>query len=241
MPTQSLPVSTDNFLLEIDHLFIFVTEGEARVSILQEFGLHCSDRVVRRTEKGTASKIFLFENTYLELVWIEDENAVREHTARTGIDLLARAGWQQTGASPFGIGLRCLPSIVSPISESRKRWEQRMQSDTSIGFSPENIANEKEPICLAIPDLVALTTWLDRSCERHRQLISHPLGVKKITGVKIAVDRDRELSDTVSLLDRNGVVTIERATSPLLEITFDNASKGEILDARPILPIRLLY
>ncbi|MEG4005571.1 VOC family protein [Microcoleus sp. Pol11C1] len=241
MSTQSLLVRPDNFLLEIDHLFIFVTEGRAAVSFLQDFGLYCSERVVRRVEQGTISTIFFFENTYLELIWIEDEKAAQQHTARTGIDVLARARWPQTGASPFGIGLRSLPEMTTQIPGSRKHWAEWMHPDTFIKFSPQNIANAAEPICLAIPNDIALTTWLDRSCERHQQLITHPLGVKKLTSVKIAVDRDKELSEAVSLLDRNGVVAIERGTSPLLELTFDGGIKGKIVDARPTLPMRLLY
>ncbi|MCW6050910.1 VOC family protein [Lyngbya sp. CCAP 1446/10] len=241
MSTQLLQVPTDNFLLEIDHLFIFVTEGRAGVSFLQNLGLHCSEQVVRRPEQGTISTIFFFENTYLELIWIEDENAAQQHTARTGIDFLARARWLQTGASPFGIGLRSLPEMTNLIPGSRKHWAQWMHPDSFIRFSPQNIANAAEPICLAVSSDIALTSWLDRSCERHQQLITHPLGVKKLTSVKIAVDRDKELSEAVSLLDRNGVVAIERDTSPLLELTFDGGVKGEIVDARPTLPMRLLY
>lgn len=241
MSTQSLLVHTDNFLLEIDRVFIFVTEVRSPVSMLQNLGLHCCERVVRRAEQGTISTIFFFENTYLELICIEDENAAQQDTARTGIDVLARARWPQTGASPFGIGLRSLPEMTTQIPGSRKHWAQWMYPDAFIRFSPQNIANAAEPICLAVSSDIALTSWLDRSCQKHQQLITHPLGVKKLTSVKIAVDRDRELSEAVSLLDRNGVVAIERATSPMLELTFDGGTQGKILDARPILPLRLRY
>lgn len=241
MSIQLLTVSADNFLLEVDHLFIYATEGVPEVSILQEFGLHCSNQVVRRVGQGTASTIFLFENAYLELIWVEDEDAALQYAVQTGIDIPTRARWRQTGASPFGVGLRYKPGMGNPRLRSRKRWAEWMRSDTSVNFSAENLASVEEPICFAIPDAIALTTWLDCSCETHRQLLSHPLGVKKLTDVKIAINTQKVLTDAVSLLSDNGVVAIERGTSPLLELIFDDGSSGEVLDARPMLPILLRY
>ena len=236
MGTQLLTVVND-LLLEVDHLVVYVTEGSTSVSVLQEFGLHCSSRRVQRPEQGTASQIIFFENAYLELIWVEDEQAVEEYAARTGIDILKRTRWQQTRASPFGVGLRC----ESGTAAQSKYWVEWMRSHTYINLAAENLARVEEPICFVIPDSIALTTWLDRSLEAHQQLISHPLGVRTLTGIKITLNSDKELTNAVSLLDRNGIVTIERGTAPLLELTFDSSTKAKILDARPMLPIQLRY
>ena len=236
MGTQLLTVVND-LLLEVDHLVVYVTEGATSVSVLQEFGLHCSSRRVQRPEQGTASQIIFFENAYLELIWVEDERAVEEYAARTGFDILKRTRWQQTRASPFGVGLRCESGTV----DQKQYWAEWMRSHTYINLAAENLASVEEPICFVIPDSIALTTWLDHSLEAHQQLISHPLGVRTLTGIKITLNSDKELTNAVSLLDRNGIVTIERGTAPLLELTFDSGNKAKILDARPMLPIQLRY
>lgn len=106
MLTHSPQVSADNVVLEVDHIFVYTLKGAASASVLQELGFHCSNHLLRRVEQGTASKIIFFENTYLELIWIEDEHAAQQQAVQTGIDTLARVRWQHTGASPFGIGLR---------------------------------------------------------------------------------------------------------------------------------------
>lgn len=116
-----------------------------------------------------------------------------------------------------------------------------MRPNLFIHFAAENLASVEEPICFVISDSIALTTWLERSSEVHQQLTSHPLGVKKLIGIKITVNSDKELTNAVSLLERHGVVAIERGTYPLLELTFDSGIRGEILDARPMLPILLKY
>jgi hypothetical protein len=227
----------NDLLLEVDHLVIYVSEGSTSVSVLQEFGLHCSSRRVQRPEQGTASQIIFFENAYLELIWVEDERAVEEYAARTGFDILKRTRWQQTRASPFGVGLRCESGTV----DQKQYWAEWMRSHTYINLAAENLARVEEPLCFVIPDSIALTTWLDCSIEAHQQLISHPLGVRTLTGIKITLNSDKELTNAVSLLDRNGIVTIERGTAPLLELTFDSGTKAKILDARPMLPIQLRY
>lgn len=228
-------------MLEVDRIFFHTTKGEASVSVLQKLGLHCSNHLVRRVEQGIASRIIFFENTCLELIWIEDEYAAKQQAVRTGIDTLSRVRWQHTGASPFGIGLRRKSETTKLMRHRRKHWADWMRPNISVNFADDNLANAEEPICFVIPDSVALKTWLDCSIETHQQLISHSLGVKKLTNVKITVTSDKELTNAVSLLLRYGVVAIERGTSPLLELTFDNGTRGEILDTRPILPILFKY
>ncbi len=241
MLTSSQQVSVNNFILEVDHIFVCTTKCVADTSVLQELGFHCSPRLVQRVEQGTASRIIFFENTYLELIWVEDERAFERHCACTGIHTSARFDWQRTGASPFGIGLRSkFVTAKSPLTFRRRRMEST-PSDLSVHFAVPNVASLEEPICFVIPNSIALTAKLDASLPAHRQLISHPLGVNKLTGVKVTVSGDGSLSRAISLLCLHGIVTIEKGTSPLLELTFDREMRGKILDARPILPILLKY
>jgi hypothetical protein len=234
-------VHTDNFLLEIDHLLIFALEEILEVSILQEFGLCCNTQIIRRVEQGTASRVFFFENVYLEVVWLEDKERARQHAIDTGIDILARTCWQQTGASPFGIGLRCKREIDDFMPYSKIHRFRRNQLDRSIKFSQENLAHLTEPLCFTIPNHLALTTLINCSCQQHRQLIYHPLGVKKLTSTNITINGNEKLTNTISLLDRHNVLTIQRGIFPLLDLTFDNNLKQKIIDFRPILPMLINY
>ncbi|GAA6624138.1 VOC family protein [Scytonema sp. NUACC26] len=241
MLTSSPQVSVNSFILEVDHIFVCTTKYVAEALVLQELGLHCSSCLVRRVEQGTASRIIFFENTYLELIWVEDERAFERHFGCNGIHTLARFDWQRTGASPFGFGLRSkFRTAKSPLSFRQRRIENT-RSDLSVRFATPNVVSLEEPICFVIPNSIALTTWFNASLPEHQQLISHPLGVNKLTGVKVTVSSDRSLSRAISLLCLHGIVTIEKGTSPLLELTFDSEIRGKILDARPILPILLKY
>jgi hypothetical protein len=242
LPTQSPLASKESFLLEVDRLFICASQGELGVSILQEFGLHCSHQIVQHLGQGIASTVLFFENAYIELIWVEDEKIAEQQARQPGLAPLSRTRWQQTGASPFGVGLRCQP--IPTYFRRRRARKYRMEcllEEIPVRLAAENLANLEEPLCFLVPEALAFTNWLDRSLETHRQLISHPVGVKKLTGVKITVDSNQKLTHAVSLLQDNGVIAIERGTSPLLELTFDSGIAQKVFDTRPILPICLKY
>lgn len=231
----------DDFFLEVDHIFVCTTKNAESISVLQELGLHCSNQAVQHFKQGTASKIIFFENTYLELIWIEDKHLVEQQSVHIGVQTLSRFHGQHTRASPFGVGLRRKFNHGNLVSHSTLYWSEWMRSQMSISFAAENLVNQEEPFCFMIPDSIALTAWLDTSLTAHQMLISHPLGVKKLTSVKITINGDKHLTDAMSLLGTHSAVAIERGESPLLELTFDKGIREKNLDARPILPILLKY
>ena len=242
MILSSPPVNTDPFLLEVDHLVIYTADPIAAISILQELGLHSSNQIVRREQQGTASTLFFFENSYLEIVWIEEHQKVRQYRAQTGIDILSRADWKQTGASPFALGLRQTtnPSLFA-YRDGENGTPQWLNLDGWVNFASDNLATLSEPICYSIPNLMALTTWLDYSCEEHQQLITHPLNIKKLTDIQITLTQHNFSTQAVSLLELHNLLSIKRGTTPQLALTFDHHTQGQYIDVRPILPLVLKY
>lgn len=244
MTTQLLMVNRDHALLEVDHLQIYTGGGLPNIFALQGLGLNNANQIVRREIQGTASMLFFFENAYLEIISVEDEIAFRHYSAQTRMNLLERSQWRQTGASPFGVGLRPIASNhfdSELLMDDYKFSTESGYPETKINFSAENLIAVHEPMCFTIPHHIALTNWLDSSNENHQQFITHPLGIKRLTGVKIQIDTHLALTNAVSLLEDNGIITIERGMSPLLELTFDGNIHNKVVDARPILPILLRY
>jgi hypothetical protein len=226
----------DDFCLEIDHISIFDGDNVAGIALLQELGFHCSERVVQRLSQGTISTVFFFENIYLELVRLVDRDMAKNYKFESGINILNRAYWKQTGASPFGIGVRSKP-IFTPLKCNSHSIEVANYTD----FSTENLASIEEPLCFSIPNNLALTTWLNPSCINHQQLISHPLGIKKLTNASITITSSKKLTNAVALLEDNNVLTIKKGSSPLLELKFDRAARGKSIDVRPVLPMIIRY
>ncbi|MGK7904539.1 MAG: VOC family protein [Hormoscilla sp.] len=226
-----------NFPLELDHILVWVQPEAPEAQILTELGLQRSG-YGEHAGQGTASYFFFFENSYLELIWINDERAARDNTARTGIDFCHRSRWRETGASPFGIGWhRLTPTIEELALFPVKYSAEWMAPESYLEFS-NNFKQATEPLYFVVPEYISVTQNRQNPEKFMPELSdTHPLGVKKVTSVQITLGQEGELSPIASELSRHTPVAIEPGDRPLLELTFDGGSQGKTLDARPTLPI----
>ena len=238
---QTSAIQRNKFCLEIDRLFFCVQEGREIVSILQELGFYCPNTIVKSDSQGTLSKIFFFHNIYLAIVWIKDNCNYNLDNLQTGVNFSSRANWRQTKASPFGIGLS-----RKQRKNSNLYWEQdlikNLVVDNNIYYSEQNQKNLLEPFVFLLPDQLSFRRILNLNPTQTKKFINHPLGVQKITDIKITAQKGkRRDSDRINLLNKYDLVTIDRAIQPLLELTFDKGIRGKVIDIRPILPIIIKY
>ena len=226
-------------LLQIDHIFVCL-ETSPDKQFLKDLGLICSDNVTYHPQQGTASTIIFFENTYIELIWVEDEMMAEIYAMRSGIDFTVRAFSPEKAASPFGIALHQKPNIVHP--ELTSSHLNHTASEQFINFAASNLAAQTEPLCFMIPESVSFSNIFNTLLEAHRKLINHPLGITKLTNTSIAMQKSGFLTNPISMLERDGIIEIEQNTSPLLELTFDYGSQSESIDLQSIgIPIVLKY
>lgn len=93
--------------MEIDHLFLFIDPGGPQIAALERTGLVETYRR-QHPGQGTANVCYCFDNLYLELLWVTDQQAVRSPPIRrTG--LYERSRWAVDDTCPFGIAWRETP------------------------------------------------------------------------------------------------------------------------------------
>ena len=226
-----------NFPLELDHILVWVKPKAPEAQILAEFGLQRTGQA-EHLGQGTASYFFFFDNAYLELIWINEEQTALDNTARTGIDWRSRASWRETGASAFGVGWhRRSPALeelpLFPVKYSAE-W---MEPGTYLEFS-DNFSQATEPLYFIVPEYVsAPQIRLAPGIIMADSIAPHPLGIKNVTSARVTLPQRGTLSSVASELSRHTPVAFELGNDSLLELTFDGGSRGKILDARPTLPI----
>ncbi|BAY81645.1 hypothetical protein NIES267_11220 [Calothrix parasitica NIES-267] len=226
-------------LLQIDHIFVCLETAPDK-QFLQEKGLICSENVTLHPQQGTASRIIFFENTYIELIWVEDEMMAEIYAMRSGIDFTARAYSPEKTASPFGIALHQKPNIVHP--EFTSSHLNHKASEQFINFAASNLAAQKEPLCFMIPESISLSTIFNPQLETHRKLINHPLGIRKVTNTRIGMWKPGFFTNPISMLERDGILEIEQNSFPLLDLTFDYGVQRESIDLQSIgIPVVLRY
>jgi hypothetical protein len=232
MPLQLLAIATES-LLEIDHIVVCVS-APIPAFALADLGLVSSSQPLRRFQQGTASRLIFFENVYLELIWVEDEMAAEIYAMQSGIDFLARANWPQTQASPFSIALR--PRVQTP---NRPR---STDSQSFINFATDNWRTQAEPLCFVIPESVSLLTLLDPTSVMHQQLLAHPAQIQQLTSATVGISTTTPLTNSMTLLEQEGVISLDLQSKPLLDLTFDHRLQKQTLDLRGLgIPAVLNY
>jgi len=226
-------------LLQIDHIFVCLETAPDR-NFLKDLGLICRDNTTYHPQQGTASTIIFFENTYIEFIWVEDETMAEIYSMHSGIDFIARSYSLGKTASPFGIALHQKPDVTYQYHNSLKI--NNKTSEQFINFAASNLVAQAEPLCFMIPESISFSNIFNPQFEAHQKLINHPLGIRKLTNTKIGMRKTGNLTNPISMLDRDGIIEIEQDSSPLLELTFDHSSRGENIDLRVIdIPIVLKY
>lgn len=211
--------------LELDHVFVATTADEApgAIGALEAFGLQCGGRWVHKGQ-GTANACFFFQNSYLELLWLHDAREART-AAVAPLALDERLRWRETGACPFGVGVRGeadLPVVT---------WDYAAPYTGGVVMpivTPPS--TPREPLVFFSPAL----RDRDTLPHAHRAPIAMTGGWPRINSVELR-GPEWPSEGVASVLERVGVTTVD-ARTPLLTISLGNAAAGAV-DARPRLPL----
>ena len=227
-------MSLVDFPLELDHI-AFISQVDApEAEVLEKIGLVRFSGTTQHTGLGTASTSFFFENIYLELLWAHDAELAMKKFQPLGLDLDARARWQDTFACPFGVMLRRKAGRRDAIPFATKQFTAEwMPTETIVHFNAEQSG---EPYYGIVPENLGYPSFKETILNR-----DHALGVKNVTAVKISVYGDLELSPVARLLEENSIVNFKTAPYANLEIEFDRGTQDEAINLRPDLPIVLKY
>ncbi len=100
---------------ELDHAFIVVDAGATReISALRSAGITVSNRIAHHDGQGTASVAAMFENAYLELIWLDSAVSIDAEHAGLARKFRHAAAWRTSGgATGRRIDMRpVLPLVV---------------------------------------------------------------------------------------------------------------------------------
>lgn len=220
-------------LLEIDHIFIIVPPGAHEAQVLQDAGFSLAPDTSRHVGQGTASVFFRFENVYLELIWVVDE----EERDAGETEIATRMARRERNSSPFGVGLRTVEEEVTetlPFS-TRSYQSAWMRPGTEIRLA--NDVPWHEPLLFVLEGYMRWTSLPAAT----RAQVTHASGTKRLTAVHLEGPGLVAPSTTLMHLAEAGLIHVESADEHKVEIELDNARTGQVFDARPTLPLVIRY
>ena len=224
--------------VELDHVYIVVQPGGVKeIAALQSAGFRIGSPQ-KHDGEGTTSIAAMFDNAYLELMWLDSTLSITPEHAAAAEQFRQAANWRISRHSPFGIGLRRLPGETSdfgfPIKRESAPWIDSVAAYEILNQPADSLAVD----VFVVPRAAAVPNWIDRLRRRSPQLLNHPGGGREITTVRV----HGTIAQQPSTIGRIAAARIgtQIATEPLLEILIDGGVRKSRTDLRPGLPVVIM-
>lgn len=235
--------------LKLDHLNIWVQEPNEAKKLLTDIGFKAVPDSLSKIHygQGTAGRYFYFLNTYLELIFVHNEDELIENNElNKDLDFIERANCHKNGASPFSVALKVADYEVDKIPFEKISYHQDwMEADVAIYAAKNSKKQLKEPSLFVVypeieADVFNSFSDLKQIPEEYalwRSFFKHPNGAKKLTDV-IITSTDLDMK-TKSIEALNGLdnLSVQNGSTHLMELYFDEHAQGKIFDLRPELPL----
>jgi hypothetical protein len=219
--------------LALDHVVLICDPGAPQAQGLIDLGLVEGSANVH-TGQGTANRRFFFRNAYLELLWVDDLSLSRSEPAfRTR--LWERWMRRHEGACPLGIASRPSDPKDAEDRPPFATWAYHapyLPPQVSIGIGVNTPLTQPE---------ILYVNFATSPAAKAREPLTHLLGVKEITGVRIGLPGGSAQSPGAKAVSAAGLVEFFDCSDYLAEVLLDGAIAQKSADLRPGLPLILRW
>ena len=207
--------------LALDHFFILTDAYAPQADLVVALGL-IEGSSNKHPGQGTANRRFYFQNTTLELLYVQDVDEALNGPAK-GLRLLDRSS--NIGASPFGLVMR------TPARGAKLPFD-------GWQYCPDYFANDQcfhvgsnsdileEPLCIVMPNNIP---------QRKTQATPENLDWT-LTELRLSVPV-AELSNPMAEISKCQNITMELNKPHCMELAFNGGAKGLHHDFTPDMPL----
>lgn len=210
--------------LELDHVFILVSEGAPEADKLTEFGFSEGEPNIHPGQ-GTSNRRFFFNNMMLELLWVSNSDEVKSRLTRP--TMLWERWNGRNNTSPFGLIFKSL-NVKAPFDG----WEYKPKY-LPKGFSilvGNNCKILNEPLIFKLPDS-------GKADLKKKQLFQNLSGFNEVSSVQVKMPGIATQSSVVKSIGNSKENLFKESANHVMEIVFDEESGGKSKDFRPGLPL----
>ncbi|WP_299335022.1 hypothetical protein [uncultured Psychroserpens sp.] len=235
--------------LQVDHFNIWVKNPKKVKERLTDIGFTAVPDSLSKIHhgQGTTGRYFYFLNSYLELIFVYDNNEFdTNNQLNNTLDFAERANFEKNGASPFSIALKLEDYDIKKIPFEKIKYHQDWMEEKSSIYSAKNSKTHlKEPSVFVVYPEIESNTFetlsdLNDIEEKYafvREWYKHKNGAKRITNIVITSTSLDLKTKTIKVLNGIENLTIKGGKEHLMELYFDHNVQGEVFDLRPELPL----
>ncbi len=199
--------------MEIDHIFIFSTNEGQEANDLVKFGLIEGSNRVHKGQ-GTANRKFYFNNFFLEILWVINEDEVNQSpTLETQLGY--RANFSQNGSSRFGLCLVNTQETDDLFEKAEIYQPNYFPQGMSIDILP-NVDNPKLPWTFRLP--------YRGGKKEINEPKSHTNQICKLTKIEFEIDEWNIKSKYISNFEKEKDILFTRSKL-ILEFDFGKQNK----------------
>lgn len=196
--------------MDIDHIFIFVN-SKREADDLVNFGLSEGSGNIHKGV-GTANRRFFFENFYLEILWVENEE---EAKSVEDIGIWERFNYKNSHYSRFGI---CFTNTKNTdyIFNYAIKWKAMFLKDNE---HVDILTSKNLPWIFRFP--------ANREKNLQDEPKQHKAGLKRLSKIEMSLNII-EFADELSAIKSNTIVEIKKSNKNSLTLEFDNAKSSKV-------------
>ncbi|WP_221393410.1 VOC family protein [Dyadobacter sp. NIV53] len=222
--------------MELDHIFLFTHQAEKAANALQKYGLSEGTANVHAGQ-GTACRRFYFQNAYLELAWVIDEDEIKNPVIER-TKLWERSQYELTKYCPFGICLRTKQQSsdsVDLIFEDGWRYYSIYLPDGQFANIASNEDFTNEPMLFEMPFFGIAPK--DYPVEK-QQPLTHTMGFGEITKVTLTLPApSKGLSSAMKKVCQDSSIHISWGELYSVNLEFDDGQHGQMHDFTSLIPL----
>ncbi len=219
-----------------DHIVIFANNGNLEDSLSEAILSPAHKLRTQHMEQGTLGHYFLFYNTFIEFLYLEDTAKALANESKFGSAYTKR--WETAnGSCPFGFGLNPTPFDTALLGGAFNIYQSLdAPEDEFYLMSVHNKRLDQPLLYLSMPHRAyrAFTSLeeIDQRVEAYKRedlksYLTHPGGIKKLTEVRVKLPVEKHMEGNTALLKGVGQIKIEKSETYGLTLVFDHHIQGK--------------
>lgn len=212
--------------LEYDHILLFASDYALKDSLDRIF-TPAEKLTTEHKSQGTIGYYYLFYNTYIELLFLQDTTIAKINKNNFGSDYLSR--WiPHESHCPIGFGMLMNPWDTTLENTDFHKYVSNDSRNNEYYLMSKYNSNLSQPlIYVSMPH--SAYKPVESIDERPKEIrsdlkkyLTHKSQVKRISKIIYSYSGENKDNGNMKILQKNSSVQVERSDSSSLTIIFDN-------------------
>ena len=225
---SSFGQTTTDAKLNFDHLLFFVSDPSIKDSLDQLFA-PAEKLTTEHYHQGTIGYYYLFYNTYIELLFLEDSGRVKENSKRFGSDYLRR--WsEESRCNPISFGMIMDPWDTSAIEMSYHIYQSKDAPEEEYYIMSAANRDLSQPFIYVsqphrahkpISSMEDIQNRPEEIREDLRNYLTHPTQVQRLSRI-IYTTPEKEHEGNLKIIEENEAIRVEESDMTSITLLFDD-------------------